>query len=565
MTPEVPAHRANGTDVQRIPIDLSGSGSAAVSLIPVNHINTTARVPNATVVDSNSTSAPNISTPAATASHLNRLRSPEVDAAAAAQTNSSSSRMDGSMVGSGSSSNNMTEVATPDPTLPAEVHGVPSNPTLVTAVAHDGRAEVSWKAPEDDGFDPIIQYEVAWFDEQDNSLVGTQTVEQIASTTPMPTVTEPSAAGTNGSAANDTTTTSAPLNLVPTSTIVTHLANGLSYTFKVRAKNVNGYSTWSAKSLAVSPLHPPDLCERVSCSGHGTCFPNYQVDRSRSLQIARQEMAADESDDVARDARCICRPGYSPPDCSVKKSDGQYEWRVSEWSACDSGCGGGKRTREATCHDLTTDAPAPEEALCTQKKPSTTGICNGMECGSKLVSVKYKVEMSYDEVLFSPDSTDAFENAFMTEVSAALQIPRTRLEVTALKRGSIVTFFQILPPSKVGERSLNDVVEDLQQQLSNDSSTLRSKGTFARRVEPGGVKLSFSIADQTAGGGAEDISIAGLIGTVLVLVGFVSLFGWFLRRRHERIVKMQREVEDPKSVIEAPRSEMKRMSIRTMA
>uniref|UniRef100_H3GG38 Fibronectin type-III domain-containing protein n=1 Tax=Phytophthora ramorum TaxID=164328 RepID=H3GG38_PHYRM len=62
-------------------------------------------------------------------------------------------------------------------TVPPEaMHGVPSNPTLVNAVGFDGRAAVTWKAPDDDGLDSIVAYEVGWFDEEDNVLVGTQRV-----------------------------------------------------------------------------------------------------------------------------------------------------------------------------------------------------------------------------------------------------------------------------------------------------------------------------------------------------------------------------------------------------
>jgi hypothetical protein len=146
-----------------------------------------------------------------------------------------------------------------------------------------------------------------------------------------------------------------------------------------------------------------------------------------------------------------------------------------------------------------------------------------------------------------------------------LLIPRTRLEITAIRRGSIVVFFQILPASRVGEPSLNDIVERLQSEMGNATSTLRSRGTFARRVETTGVKLSFSIADQTVAGGAEDISIVGLVGTVCVLCVFVALFGWFLRKRHERIMSQMATATSGRNVLNAKRSELKPMGIRTMA
>jgi hypothetical protein len=449
----------------------------------------------------------------------------------------------------------------PVSTEPAEeMHGVPSNPSLVNAVAYDGRAAVTWKAPDDDGLDAIVAYEVGWFDEEENAMVGTQRVAPSSV----------SLIGANASA-------SAAADLVPTSTVVEPLVNGRSYTFKVRAQNVNGFSVWSAKSLAVSPLHPPDLCERLSCSGHGTCFPNYHNDRpatsakgrhNRGVTALNGKDSSTAIDEYSHDAVCICRPGYSPPDCSAKSSEdeAQYVWHVTQWSECDSGCGGGRRSREAVCFDVSTNQKAPSESFCTDLKPSVTDICNGIECGSKRVVVRYEVEMSYDEVLFSPAAKEAFELAFTTEIASALQIPHWRLEITALERGSIVVFFQILPASRVGEKSLNDIVENLQSQLGNDTSTLRSMGTFARRIEPNAVKLTFSIADQTVAGGAEDISIAGLIGTMVVLAFFVSMFGWFLRRRHYRLLKdTDTPTEDRLSAtaVESPGGGMKRMNIKS--
>ncbi|EEY59656.1 uncharacterized protein PITG_12239 [Phytophthora infestans T30-4] len=491
-----------------------------------------------------------VASPVATAPLL-VLKEVETTSAVPASANSSSSQ----------AVSVLSEVENPRSIKPVEeLHGVPSNPSFVNAVAFDGRAAVTWKAPEDDGLDPIVAYEVGWFDEEDNVLVGTQKVTSSS-------VNLVSHVGTN------TNASTAPAVSVPTSSVVEPLVNGRSYAFKVRAQNVNGYSVWSAKSLAVSPLHPPDLCERLSCSGHGTCFPNYHNERPVHLEKNRQKRiltgpkdSSTAIDEYSLDAVCICRPGYSPPDCSAKSNDeaAQYVWQVTAWSECDSGCGGGRRSREAVCYDTSTNQKAPSEDFCTEPKPSITDICNGIECGSKRVVVRYEVEVSYDEVLFSPAAREAFEHAFTTEVASALQIPHSRLEITALERGSIVVFFQILPASRVGEKSLNDIVENLQDQLGNETSTLRSMGTFARRIELNGAKLSFSIADQTVAGGAEDISIAGLIGTMLVLAFFVSMFGYFLRRRHYRLLEDIDERKENAHVadMDAKSGGMKRMHIR---
>lgn len=530
--------------VASVPEDVASSANSASAAQDSNVI----RVPiNVNAQDVGSLSSSSHSVEAGVLHSIEASGSESNASIVAAHNASSMAAWNSTSMGNSTSNSSSMVSLEPVTTIPAnvEIRGVPSNPTGVAAVAFDGCAEVSWKPPEDDGSDPITAYELGWMDEETHQLVGTQLVTPVASSVTLIQ---------NGSVMPVETAVSA----VATSVIVANLANGRSYTFKVRAKNLNGFSTWSAKSLAVSPLHPPDLCGRLSCSGHGTCFPDYHANAVGLENELRHRRWLQPS----TNAQCICRPGYNPPDCSVKSDAKTYVWTVTEWTVCSSGCGGGKRTREALCWDVETQAQAPADTFCdATQKPVLTGICNGMECGSKLVSIKYEVEMSYDEVLFSPEAVEAFEQSFTTEVAAALQIPRTRLEITALKRGSIVVYFQVLPASRAGEKSLNAIVDVLQSELGNASSTLRSKGTFARRVEPNNVKLSFSLADQTVAGGAEDISVLGLIGTVLVLCFFVSTFGWFLRKRHERILRYE---SSKRETVHSPRPDMKRMGIRTM-
>jgi hypothetical protein len=97
----------------------------------------------------------------------------------------------------------------------------PGAPTIATPVAGNAAATVSWTAPASDGGSPITGYVVRGY-------VGT------AST---PTVTVNVAAGL-------------------TSTVVTGLANGTSYTFDVAAVNAVGTGPFSAVSTPVVPKAP---------------------------------------------------------------------------------------------------------------------------------------------------------------------------------------------------------------------------------------------------------------------------------------------------------------------
>ncbi|OQS05510.1 hypothetical protein THRCLA_20600 [Thraustotheca clavata] len=393
----------------------------------------------------------------------------------------------------------------PVATFNGTMHGVPGNPTNVKAVASDAQAIVSWDAPEDDGSDPIVEYEI---------------LSIIASTnTPLDTIVHVGSA-----------------NQVPTSSIVPNLQNGISYAFKVRARNVNGVSTWSAKSDTVSPLHPPDLCTKQTCSGNGACFPIY----------------APQLNDTSSSAECLCKPGHLGHDCSRFDETIKYFWDVSAWSKCSMGCGGGIRQRSAQCVEIQTMNPVSEAKCEGLTQPTLTYICNGFECGTKIIEVSYEIEMFYEDILFSSKSEHAFSTAFLTEIASALQIPVSRLDIESIVRGSIRVTFLLLPPTQAGGKSLNEVVADLHTQIQNRTSTLRTQGTFARRVYPSGVKMSFMIAEQHAAGDVGDISIMGLIGTVLVSVMFISAFAYCLRKRHERILQRKQDRKAEK---------MKRMGI----
>ncbi|ETV90384.1 hypothetical protein, variant [Aphanomyces invadans] len=403
---------------------------------------------------------------------------------------------------------------TPVPTLNVnETHGVPGNPTDVVAVASDAQAQVSWKAPEDDGEDPITEYEVVCY--------------VVDTNTPLPLAIQVTASGEQGSQ-------------VPTNALVPNLQNGVTYAFKVRAKNINGFSTWSAKSQPVSPLHPPDMCTSLSCSGNGACFPQYNPIQQPSPTSANASSELPSTAPPKDAGVCVCKPGFLAPDCSRVDESIVGVWEVSPWSACSNGCGGGTRTRRASCVHVKTGAPLDASSCASEAMPALSYICNGFACGSKLIEVSYEIEMFYDDVVFSAESERAFTVAFATEVASALQLPPSRLDVVSLRRGSIHVQMYLLPPTQAGEKSLNEVVADLQSQVNDKTSVLRTQ-------------------EQHGAAEAEDISIGGLVGTIAVSVGFVAAFAYCLRKRHERLMKFKASKRMGSD------SKMKPMGIRTMS
>ncbi|RHY87293.1 hypothetical protein DYB35_002712 [Aphanomyces astaci] len=422
---------------------------------------------------------------------------------------------------------------TPIPTLNVnETHGVPGNPTDVLAVASDAQAQVSWKAPDDDGEDPIVEYEVV-------CLV-------VDTNTPLPRAIH--VASQQGSSS------------APTNVLVPDLQNGVTYAFKVRAKNIHGYSTWSAKSQPVSPLHPPDMCTSLSCSGNGACFPQYNpIQQSSQANMTSSAPGSKDS------GMCVCKPGYLAPDCSRADDLIVGTWEVTPQSVLltlSQMDGDTNILIQYLMGILYGRALLDASACASSHMPALSYICNGFACGSKLIEVSYEIEMFFDDVVFSADSERAFVVAFTTEVASALQLPPSRLDVVSVRRGSIHVELYLLPPTQAGEKSLNEVVADLQSQVNDKASVLRTQGTFSRRVYPSGVKMSFFIAEQHGAAEAEDISIGGLVGTLAVSVGFVAAFAYCLRKRHERLTKFK---ADKHMGGGSDHSKMKPMGIRTMS
>ncbi|RHY39244.1 hypothetical protein DYB30_008247 [Aphanomyces astaci] len=377
---------------------------------------------------------------------------------------------------------------TPIPTLNVnETHGVPGNPTDVLAVASDAQAQVSWKAPDDDGEDPIVEYEVV-------CLV-------VDTNTPLPRAIH--VASQQGSSS------------APTNVLVPDLQNGVTYAFKV------------------SPLHPPDMCTSLSCSGNGACFPQYNPIQQPSQ--ANMTSSAPGSKDS----------GIQSVLLTLSQMDGDTNIHI-----------------EYIMGILYGRALLDASACASSHMPALSYICNGFACGSKLIEVSYEIEMFFDDVVFSADSERAFVVAFTTEVASALQLPPSRLDVVSVRRGSIHVELYLLPPTQAGEKSLNEVVADLQSQVNDKASVLRTQGTFSRRVYPSGVKMSFFIAEQHGAAEAEDISIGGLVGTLAVSIGFVAAFAYCLRKRHERLTKFK---ADKHMGGGSDHSKMKPMGIRTMS
>jgi hypothetical protein len=351
------------------------------------------------------------------------------------------------------------------PSLPVtipEACCAPGIPTSVQATANDAMVTVSWKVPALDGGAAIVGYAVK------------TVAASLSDNTPATINHYWKVEG----------------NPPPTATIITGLTNGKAYSFVVTALNHYGEGKQSPPSPPVTPFHSTNLCEHTSCSGHGTCYPQYGetlvatsapsavpsasptsvsayatssapatdapsaeessnlIDGSSQVSGALPPSELSFAEEVALElrglAKCACWPGYrTSDDCSTmihhQVLGAPVGWDVGPWGKCSEGCGGGLQRRKVSCalfeKDKTTfDLPKSNITLCSERTPMppTTTECNTLPCGSEYIRVSLVLDLNMRYVSFSEEAQTGFYNSFVAEVSAALSLPRDQIKIMSM-------------------------------------------------------------------------------------------------------------------------------------
>jgi len=177
------------------------------------------------------------------------------------------------------------------PSNPVVPQGIPNAPTHVAATAGDRRATVTWVAPYDNG-GPITSYRIT-------SSGGGATLVVDAS---------------------------------QKSLIVTHLTNGMQYTFTVVATNANGVSLVSAPSNSVRPFgrpRPPTSFRTAYV--HGAVDLSWNAPSSNGSPITRYEVV------VAPGSRTLTVPGTHSSVVMTGLAGGRYTFKVRAVNAAGAG------------------------------------------------------------------------------------------------------------------------------------------------------------------------------------------------------------------------------------
>ena len=126
------------------------------------------------------------------------------------------------------------------------------------------------------------------------------------------------------------------------------------------------------------------------------------------------------------------------------------------------------------------------------------------------------VEVTFGGDIGTVTDPEAWSAQFVTDISAAVGISPSRVEVTEVKAGSIVVTFRILPAldggGAVPEPSARDAVSSLEDLLDDEDSQLQTSLSFSLA---GGVE-SYSVVEKP--GRYTDMSWSTIIGVAALLL-----------------------------------------------
>ena len=153
-------------------------------------------------------------------------------------------------------------------------------------------------------------------------------------------------------------------------------------------------------------------------------------------------------------------------------------------------CGGGTRSRSyvvltpasnggASCPTTQQQVCGVENCNLVTPTPTPTPIPNPTpaESPDDPVLATMSLGISIDTIgAVGSSSYSEFENNFVTELSAALGVPDSRIEVLNVAAGSVVVTFRILPPSGDSTASPSQLFNSLSNMLTNQSSAIYTGG-----------------------------------------------------------------------------------------
>jgi hypothetical protein len=399
----------------------------------------------------------------------------------------------------------------------AGLYGYPGMPTSVVASGGDTISKVRWDAPSDDGGGSIAKYMVVASTAFTDISVETVTTVLPASYDAAPHVND-TGSSTDAEVQNRQPSAAeiAASQLPPTEATIFGLTNGLVYTFSVTAVNDYGYSNPSLDSNKVLLYDPLDPCGLMICGDHGTCYLG-------------------QSSSGALSGKCLCRPGFTGPDCKQalpagSSKDGPFAWSPQPFQECSKKCGSGVRLRNITCSLFqygTAVGSASSRDACGKDWGEDMAFCRQLSCISDYLTVSFTIEVSYEDLCFSVVAQDAFLASVAFEVAQDLHISRDRImDMDAAQDGASRTrvSFVVSEGHSIGEQPPRVIMEQLILQAKNPSSPLRTRGTWTRHIDPQSTDINLVEGKPTPYGVTQ---LTHDVITILIFLGSTCLVGGF--------------------------------------
>lgn len=130
-----------------------------------------------------------------------------------------------------------------------------------------------------------------------------------------------------------------------------------------------------------------------------------------------------------------------------------------------------------------------------------------------VATVKLTLEKDIAEIPPGSAAETAFKSAFVEALAVSLGIDTARIRITALVAGSVIVEFELSPSDSAGDPIVSEIVDDLQAQVLDPISALRSSAAAGIVLkDPPSAALSVTISTATASSASESSTVLQALG-----------------------------------------------------
>lgn len=255
---------------------------------------------------------------------------------------------------------------------------------------------------------------------------------------------------------------------------------------------------------------------------------------------------------------CQCAPGFEGNICEFTSTSIHYYWKLDQYTKCDKNCNKGIQNRSVQCFEKTPGSPAQISSTesCQIDKPSAEKICNDIYCGQKVVRLSIRLDIPYISITASAKIEETFRKGFIQDIAHVLEININRIQIDAIKEGSVIIDFSIFPGIGISveeaETLFKSEIESPNSWLNTQSEVVSTSKTVAIIV-----KSSVIVAKLFVQPGASSQEEDGLnivipisIGSAVLVIVIVSVLVYFFVCKRKKDLRITRRVLHPYTKLE---------------